>query len=102
VRKYFSERWDVLLKRQREAKVQAKWEKIASLPVGSQVGVNAEGYPQFPRGTVLEIKSFSTRGRKCVYGKFYSFDRRAIDSYDIRPSNEVDLSKSWDTMVVTL
>jgi hypothetical protein len=94
------------LKRNREAKIQAQWEKIENLPVGSQVAVNAEGYRQFPRGTVLEVDSFSVRGRKCVYlkheSKRYSFDRASVDAYDIKPAAEIDLSKMWDKGLLAL
>lgn len=102
IQKYISERWEIINERRREAKRQAQWEKIAALPIGTEVAVNAHGYRQFPRGTVFSIDAFSVRGRRCVYlksedGKRYSFDRKSIDDFDIKPRTEVDLNKMWDT-----
>ena len=106
VRKYLSEREKVLWDRERQAKIALQWEKIVALPLGSAVMVNTKGYAQFPRGTKLEIASFSARGRKCAHlkcltdGKVYSFDRSAIHSYNVRPADEVDLTRPWDRMVI--
>lgn len=107
INQYVSERHEVLKRREQDAKIQERWDKIAGLPIGSELGVNAHGYNQFPRGTLLEIDSFSTRGRKCVYlkapnGKKYSFDRQSIYRYDIRRLDEINLQKMWDRGVLSL
>jgi hypothetical protein len=105
IQKYISERWEIINRRGRDAKIQARWEKIATLPMGAEIAVNAHGYRQFPGGSILVIDSFSTRGRKCVYlktenGKRYSFNRKALDDYDIQPAAEIDLTKMWDKGVM--
>jgi hypothetical protein len=104
---YVKERWKVIRRREEEVKTLAQWEKVAHLSIGSEVAVNAYGYTQFPRGTVLTVDSFNTRGPKRIClkttgGKRYNFSPENIGSYDIKPLTEVDTSKPWEKGVLEL
>jgi hypothetical protein len=61
---YTRQRWAVVRGREEGVKLQARWEKIASLPVGSEVAVNAHGYREFPRGTVLTVEAYLSKNRR--------------------------------------
>jgi hypothetical protein len=47
IQEYASERWKVVQRRKCEAQDQAQWDKLAGLPIGSEVAVNAYGDRQF-------------------------------------------------------
>lgn len=109
---YLNERWKLLDKRETEARFKAKyeaaWARISNLPVGAPVVVNADGNQQFPRGTIMEIESFNSRGRKSVHLKpqgkdtSFTFSSYNLDRFDVHPAGEVDLSKFPHVMHVAL
>ncbi len=86
-------------RREQAARNHAAWEKISDLPIGARVAVNAAGSDKpLPRGTILEIVSFDTAGRKRwvelkrEQGKKTWFGPRHLEYWDIQPVNEADLS----------
>jgi hypothetical protein len=109
---YLNERWKLLDKRETEARFKAQydaaWGRISNLPVGASVVVNAEGNRQLPRGTIMKIKSFNSRGRKSAHlqpkGKdnVFTFSPYNLNRFDIHPAGEIDLSKFPNVMHVAL
>lgn len=108
ISQYVSERIKLAYRREHEAKERAHFEKIAALPCGSQIVVNALGHEKWPRGTRLTFEGIDQRARKYPLqlktdaGKAWSFSRSAVHDYDLVPEAEFDGSKMWNVMRVNL
>lgn len=89
LRKYLFEREQILNQRARADRQKAKWQKIADLPVGARVVVNAAGDRQWPRGTELEFIGVArTRLHLSREGKTYTINAANVDWFDLRPAGE--------------
>ena len=105
IQKYMRERWESVHKREREAKAQAKFEKIKALPIGSRIVVNSSGDSSYPRGTGFEIEKFTPRGLIVAKGpkdKSYRLTRRNINWFDIVPAEEFDLGDKSHPMLMNI
>ncbi len=103
IQKYVRERWDVIFKREQEAKAQAKFEKIKALPIGSRIVVNSSGDSSYPRGTGFVIEKFTPRGLIIAKGpkdKSYRLKPSNIKWFDIVPAEEFDVGDKSHPMIM--